>query len=106
MSLDSTDEGEFPHYAYLVLRIVPPLPTEIALSGYLLNRSFLIEAATSFTNILILGCILLHYSDLASPNCVSFRTISHILLGHYENCRGDCGICHWLLIVLGLIRFH
>ena len=29
---------------------------------------FFIEAATSFANILILGCIILHYSDLASPN--------------------------------------
>jgi hypothetical protein len=30
MSSESTDEGEVPHYAYLVLRIFPPFPTEIA----------------------------------------------------------------------------
>ena len=30
MSLDSTDEGEVPHYAYLVLIMCPPFPTEIA----------------------------------------------------------------------------
>ena len=29
MSSDSTKEGEVPHYAYLVLRIFPPFPTEI-----------------------------------------------------------------------------
>jgi hypothetical protein len=26
----STDEGEVPHYAYLVLKLLPPFPTEIA----------------------------------------------------------------------------
>jgi hypothetical protein len=31
MSSDSTDEVEVPHYAYLVLRIFPPFPTEIAI---------------------------------------------------------------------------
>ena len=30
MSSDSTDEGEVPHYAYLVLRIFTPFPNEIA----------------------------------------------------------------------------
>jgi hypothetical protein len=30
MSSDSTDEGEVPRYAYLVLRIFPPFPTGIA----------------------------------------------------------------------------
>jgi len=30
MSSDSTDVGKVPHYAYLVLRICPPFPTEIA----------------------------------------------------------------------------
>ncbi len=30
MSSESTEEGEVPHYAYLVLRIFPPFPTEIA----------------------------------------------------------------------------
>ncbi len=30
MSSESTDEGEVPHYAYLVLRIFPPFPTKIA----------------------------------------------------------------------------
>jgi hypothetical protein len=64
MSSDSIDEGEVPHYAYLVLRIFPPFPTEIALFEIILTEPlFLIEAATPLTNILILGCILLHYSD-------------------------------------------
>jgi hypothetical protein len=53
MSSDSTDEGEVPHYAYLVLRICPPFTTEIALFRLLTKPLFLIEAATSFTNILI-----------------------------------------------------
>jgi len=52
MSLDSAKEGECPYYAYLVLRIFPPFPTEIALFGLLTELLFLIEAATSFTNIL------------------------------------------------------
>jgi hypothetical protein len=30
MSSESTDMGEVLHYAYLVLRIFPPFPTEIA----------------------------------------------------------------------------
>jgi len=30
ISSDSIDEGEVPHYAYLVLRKFPPFPTEIA----------------------------------------------------------------------------
>jgi hypothetical protein len=30
MSSESTDEGEVTNYAYLVLRIFPPFPTEIA----------------------------------------------------------------------------
>jgi hypothetical protein len=51
MSLDSTDEGEVPHYAYLVLRIRPPFTTEIALFRLLTKPLFLIEAATSFTNL-------------------------------------------------------
>ncbi len=29
MSSDSTDEMETPHFAYLVLRVFPPFPTEI-----------------------------------------------------------------------------
>jgi hypothetical protein len=82
------------------------LPTEIALFRLLTEPLFLIEAATSFMNILIWSGILLHYSDLVSPNCVSFRKISQILLGHYKNCWGNSGIFHWLLIVLWLIRFH
>ena len=31
MSSDSTNEGEVPHYAYLVLRTFPPFPMEIAI---------------------------------------------------------------------------
>jgi hypothetical protein len=31
MSSDSTEEAEIPHFAYLVLRVVPPFPTEIAI---------------------------------------------------------------------------
>jgi hypothetical protein len=31
MSSDSTKEAETPHYAYLVLRVFPPFPTEIAI---------------------------------------------------------------------------
>ena len=31
MSSDSTEEGETPHFAYLVLRVFPPFPTKIAL---------------------------------------------------------------------------
>ncbi len=31
MTSDSTDEGEVPHYACLVLRIVSPFPTEITI---------------------------------------------------------------------------
>jgi hypothetical protein len=53
MSSDATDEGGVPHCAYLVLRIFPPLPTEIALFRLLTELLFLIEDATSFTNILI-----------------------------------------------------
>ncbi len=30
ISLDSTDEGEVPHYVYLVLIVFPPSPTEIS----------------------------------------------------------------------------
>jgi len=30
MSSDSNDEGEIPHFAYLVLRVFPPFPTKIA----------------------------------------------------------------------------
>jgi hypothetical protein len=51
MSSDSTHEGEVPHYAYVVLRIIPPFSTEIALLGLLIEPLFVIEAATSFTNI-------------------------------------------------------
>ena len=29
MSSDSTDEGESPRFAYLLLRVFPPFPTEI-----------------------------------------------------------------------------
>jgi len=87
MSSESTDEGEAPHYAYLVLRFFPPFTTEIALFRLLTKPLSLIEAATFFTDILILGCILLHYSDLTSPKCVSFRKFSLILLACYENFR-------------------
>ena len=87
MSSDSTDEGELLHYAYLVLKIFPPFPTEIRLLWLPTEPLFLIEAATSFTNILIWGCILLHYSDLTSPKCVSFKKNSLILLGYCENFR-------------------
>jgi hypothetical protein len=52
MSSDSIDEGEVPHYAYLVLRIFPQVPAEIALFRLLTEPLFLIEAATSFTNVL------------------------------------------------------
>jgi len=31
MSSDSTEEAETPHYTYLVLRVYPPFPTEIAI---------------------------------------------------------------------------
>ena len=106
MSSDSTDEGKVSHYAYLVLRIFPPLPTEISLFRLLVEPLFLIEAATSFTNILIWGCALLHYSDLTSPKCVFFRKFSLILLGYCENFRGNCGIFHWLLTVPWPIQFH
>jgi hypothetical protein len=30
MSLDSSEETETPHFAYMVLRVFPPFPTEIA----------------------------------------------------------------------------
>ena len=30
MSSDSTEESEVAHFAYLVLRVFPPFPTEIA----------------------------------------------------------------------------
>ena len=53
MSLESTDEGEVPHYAYMVLRIFPPFTTEIVLFRLLTKPLFLIEAATSFTTTLI-----------------------------------------------------
>jgi hypothetical protein len=53
MSSDSTDEGKVPQYAYPVLIIFPLLPTEIALFRLLTEPLFLIEAATSFMNILI-----------------------------------------------------
>jgi hypothetical protein len=66
----------------------------------------LIEASTSFTNILAWGCIFLHYSDLTNPNSVSFRKNSQILMGYCKNCWGNCEILHWLLIVLCLIQFH
>ena len=29
MSSDSTEEAEIPHFAYLVLRVVPPFPTKV-----------------------------------------------------------------------------
>ena len=87
MSSDSTDEGKVWDYAYLVLKIFPPFPTEIGLLWLPVEPLFLIEAATSFTNILIWGCILLHYSDLTSPKCVSVRKFSLILLGYCENFR-------------------
>ena len=60
MSSESTDEGEVQHYAYMVLRTFPPSPTKMALIG-LLTEPFLIEAAISFTNRSISGCILLHF---------------------------------------------
>jgi hypothetical protein len=53
MSSDFTHMGEVPHYAYLVLSIFPPFSTEIALWGLLTEPLFLIEAATSFTNIVL-----------------------------------------------------
>ena len=59
----STDEGEVPHNAYLVLRIFPMLSTEIALFRLLTELLFLIEAVTSFSKTWIGGCILLHYFD-------------------------------------------
>jgi hypothetical protein len=62
MSSESTYEEEVQHYAYTVLKIFPLFPTEIALFG-LLIEPFLIETTISYTNILIWGCILLHYSD-------------------------------------------
>jgi hypothetical protein len=106
MSSDSTDEGEVSHYAYLVLRIFPPFTTEIAFFWLLTKPLILIEASTSFTNLLIWGCILLPYSDLTSPKCVSFRKISLILLGYWQNFRGNCGTFHWLLTVLWPIQLH
>jgi hypothetical protein len=53
MSSDSTDEGEVPHYAYLVIRIFPPFTTEIGLFRLLNEPLFLIEAAPSLANIII-----------------------------------------------------
>ena len=53
MSPDSTDEGDAPNYAYLVLRIFPAFTTEIALFRLLTKPLFLIEDATSFTHIFI-----------------------------------------------------
>jgi hypothetical protein len=52
MSSDSTAEGELLHFAYLVLKIFPPFPTEIGLFLLPTEPLFLIEAATSFTHIL------------------------------------------------------
>ncbi len=60
MSSNSIDEGEVQHYAYMVLRTFPHSPTEMALIG-LLTEPFLIEAAISFTNRSISGCILLYF---------------------------------------------
>ena len=106
MSSDSTDKGKVSHYAYLVLRVFPPLPTEISLFRLLAESLFLIEVATSFTNILIWGFILLHYSDLTSPKCVSFRKLSLILLSYCENFRGNCGFFRLALTsVLGDLVF-
>ena len=99
MSSDSTDEGKVPHYAYPVLRIFPPFTIEIVLFRLLTKPLFRIETATSFTNILIWGCIILHYSNLTSPKCISFRKFSLILLGYCENFRGNCGTFHWLLAI-------
>ncbi len=106
MSSDSTHEGEVPHYAYLVLRIFSPFSTKIALLRLLTEPLFLIEAATSFSNLLTWGCILLQFSDYTNPNCVSFRKISLTLLGYCENFRGNCGNFHWLLIMLWPKQFH
>ena len=63
MSSDSTHEGKVPHYAYLMLRIVPSFSTKIALLGLLNEPLFLIEVAASFSNVLIRGCVLFHYYD-------------------------------------------
>jgi hypothetical protein len=52
MSSDSTDEGELLHYAYLVLKIIPPFSAEFAPLRLPIEPLFLIEASTSFTNIL------------------------------------------------------
>ena len=63
MSSDSTDEGKLLHYAYLVLKIFPPFPTEIAPFRLPNEPVFLIEAAIFLTNILTWDCILLHHYD-------------------------------------------
>ena len=72
LSSDSRDEGEAPHYAYLVLRIFPPFPTVVA--------------------------VLYHHAktnDIFSPGGRdSFTKFSHILLGHCENFGGNCGLFH------------
>ena len=79
MSSDSTDAGEVPHYAYPVLRICPPFPTEIPVLCH--------HADTN--DILLLG------------GRVSFRIFSQILLlGQCEHFWDNCEIFHWLLIVL------
>ena len=74
-------------------RCLPKLPT-----GYWLNRSFWLKLRIVFMNMLIWGCILLHHSDLASPNFVSFGNFSHILPSHCENFWGNCEfvIGYWL----------
>ncbi len=41
MSSDSTYEGEVPHYAYLVLRIFQPFPTEIAVLCHHVERNYM-----------------------------------------------------------------
>ena len=78
MSSDSIDEGEVPHYAYLVLRIFPLFPTKIA--------------------------VLCHHAEtndiVLSGGRVSLFKNSKIFLGHCNNFWGSCGIFHWSLIVL------
>jgi hypothetical protein len=39
MSSESTNVGEFPHYAYLVIRFFPPIPTEIAVVCHHVERN-------------------------------------------------------------------
>jgi hypothetical protein len=42
MSSDSTNDGEVPHYAYLLLTYFPPFPTEIAVLCHYVKTNYII----------------------------------------------------------------